>query len=203
MAKISHRFGRARLLLPAMAFVVVLLGGVAAWLAMSRDENGGFGAIGGPFALVDGEGHAVTDQDFRGRYMLVYFGYTFCPDVCPTTLNEVAAAFDKLGPKADKVRALFITVDPARDTPKVVGEYAAAFSPHIEGLTGTPEQIATVAREYRVYYAPQKPGVSGAGYTVDHSSILYLMGPDGRFIAPIRTDETGEAMAADIAKYVS
>jgi protein SCO1/2 len=202
MAKSSPSKGNLRLLVPALAFAVVLCGGVAAWLAMSHGDDTGFGSIGGPFTLTDGSGHSVTDRDFRGRYLLVYFGYTFCPDVCPTTLNEVAAAFDKLGPKADKLQALFITVDPQRDTPSVVRDYAAAFSPHIEGLTGTSEQIETVAREYRVYYAPQKTATSGNNYTVDHSSILYLMGPDGRFIEPIRTDETGEAMAADIAKHL-
>jgi protein SCO1 len=194
---------RSRLLLPAAAFAIVLLAGIGAWFAMSHGDNAGLGGIGGPFTLVDGDGHTVTDRDFRGHYLLVYFGYTFCPDVCPTTLNDVAAAFDKLGPKAKDVQALFITVDPARDTPKVVKDYAAAFSPHIEGLTGTPAQIAAMAQEYRVYYAPQKAAGAGDSYTVDHSSILYLMGPDGSFIAPIRTDETGEAMAADIAKHLS
>jgi protein SCO1/2 len=158
--------------------------------------------IGGPFTLTAGDGHTVTDRDFRGRWLLVYFGYTFCPDVCPTTLNAVAGALDKLGPKADRLQALFITVDPQRDTPAVVGDYATAFSPRIMGLTGSPEQIATVAREYRVYYAPQ-PATGGAAYTVDHSSILYLMDPEGRFVAPIRTDESAEAMAADIGKRLS
>jgi protein SCO1/2 len=203
MNQSSPPAGRVRLLLPAIAFVVVLLAGIGAWFAMSHGAGGGFGSIGGPFTLVDGNGHTVTDRDFRGRYLLVYFGYTFCPDVCPTTLNEVAAAFDKLGPQADKVQALFITVDPQRDTPEVVRDYAAAFSPHIIGLTGSPAQIETVAREYRVYYAPQKTATSGNTYTVDHSSILYLMGPDGGFIVPIRTDLTGEAMAAEIAKHLS
>jgi len=195
--------GGSRLFLPALAFVVVLLAGVGAWFAFSHGDGGAIGSIGGPFTLLDGDGHTVTDRDFRGRYLLVYFGYTFCPDVCPTTLNQVATAFDKLGPKADKVQALFITVDPQRDTPAVVRDYAAAFSPHILGLTGTPEQIETAAREYRVYYAPQRSATAGAGYTVDHSSILYLMGPDGRFIAPVRTDQSGDEMAAEIAKHVS
>ena len=203
MSEPSPPPGRMRLVLPIAAFCVVLLAGAGAWFAMMQGSNSGIGAIGGPFTLVDGQGKTVTDRDFRGRYLLVYFGYTFCPDVCPTTLNEVAAAFDKLGPRADKVQALFITVDPQRDTPAVVRDYAAAFSPHIMGLTGSSEQIATAAREYRVYYAPQRTAGAGANYTVDHSSILYLMGPDGRFIAPIRTDETGEAMAADIAKHLS
>jgi len=192
------------LLFPALAFALVLAVGAAAWLYLAHGtEPGGGLAIGGPFALEDGAGHAVTDRDLRGRYLLVYFGYTFCPDVCPTTLNEVATALDKLGAKADRLRVAFITVDPQRDTPQVVHDYAAAFSPRIMGLTGTPEQIAEVAREYRVYYATHRTGEQAGDYTVDHSSILYLMGPDGRFVAPIRTDESGEAMAADLAKQMS
>jgi len=203
MTEPSPSTGRARLFIPIAAFVVVLLAGVGAWFAMSHSASEAFGGVGGPFTLEDGNGHAVTDRDFRGRYLLVYFGYTFCPDVCPTTLNAVAGAFDKLGPQADKLQGLFITVDPHRDTPAVVRDYAAGFSPHILGLTGTSEQIETVAREYRVYYAPQRTATSGESYTVDHSSILYLMGPDGKFIVPIRTDQTGEAMAAEIAKHLS
>jgi protein SCO1/2 len=197
MSEPSPRPGRA-LLLPTLAFVVVLAVGIAAWLTLSHSDGGAAG-IGGPFTLEDGDGHPVTDRDFHGRYLLVYFGYTFCPDVCPTTLNEVATALDTLGPKADRLQVVFITVDPKRDTPAVVRDYAASFSPRIKGLTGTSEQIATVAREYRVYFAPQ-PATAGGGYTVDHSSILYLMDPDGKFLVPIRTDQTGEAMAAEIAK---
>jgi protein SCO1/2 len=159
--------------------------------------------IGGPFTLVDGDGRQVTDRDFRGKYLLVYFGYTSCPDVCPTTLNEVAAAMEKLGPKAARVQPLFITVDPERDTPDVMKRYAAAFSPRIVGLTGTPEEIASVSREYRVYYAAHRTGNAQGDYTVDHSSILYLMGPDGRFVAPIRTDEMADEMAADVSKNLS
>jgi protein SCO1/2 len=190
-------------LFPVLAFVLVLLVGGGAWMYLAHGTGPGGGlAIGGPFTLEDGAGHTVTDRDLHGRYLLVYFGYTFCPDVCPTTLNEVAAALDKLGPKADRLNVAFITVDPQRDTPRVVHDYAAAFSPRIMGLTGTPEQIAEVAREYRVYYAPHRTGEGSGDYTVDHSSILYLMGPDGQFIAPIRTDENGDAMAADLAKQM-
>lgn len=199
MTESSQTPGRVRPLVPAIAFAVVLLAGIGAWFAMTRDVGATVG-IGGPFTLVNGNGHPVTDKDFRGHYLLVYFGYTYCPDVCPTTLNAVATAFDKLGPKASDLQGLFITVDPQRDTPSVVRDYAAAFSKHIEGLTGTPDQIAKVAREYRVYYAAQHTPGAGNSYTVDHSSILYLMGPDGRFIEPIRTDQSGEAMAAEIAK---
>ena len=190
--------------IPVAVFLFVLAIGGGAWFYLS----GAFGeqpvgGIGGPFTLTNGAGSTVTDRDFRGRFMLVYFGYTFCPDVCPTTLNEVAGAMDKLGQQADRVQPLFISVDPKRDTPKVVADYAAAFGPRIVGLTGTPEQIATVAREYRVYYAANKPASAGGDYTVDHSSILYLMGPHGQFIAPIRADQSAEQMAADIAKHLS
>ncbi len=160
-------------------------------------------AIGGPFTLVDGAGKTVTDADFRGKYMLVYFGYTFCPDVCPTTLNDVAQAMDKLGARADGIRPVFITVDPARDTPDVVQQYAAAFSPRLVGLTGAADQIAAVAKEYRVYYAPHRTGPNPGDYTMDHSSILYLMDAKGRFAGIIRADEGADAIAADLAKYLS
>lgn len=115
-------------------------------------------AIGAPFTLVNAAGHTVTDRDFRGKYMLIYFGYTFCPDVCPTTLNALAGALEKLGPRADRVQPLFITVDPKRDTPSIIGQYTAAFGARIIGLTGTSEQIATVEKEYRVYAAEHRTG---------------------------------------------
>ena len=158
--------------------------------------------IGGPFKLEDGTGKTVTDRDFRGKYMLVYFGYTFCPDVCPTTLNEVAEAMDRLGPKAEKIQPIFITVDPDRDTPPVVQQFASAFTPRLIGLTGTSDQIATVANEYRVYYAKHRTGPGPNDYSMDHSSILYLMGTDGAFLAPIRTDRSGAEIADEIAKLV-
>jgi len=184
----------------ALAALVVLavIGAGTAWFM-----QGGAPTIGGPFKLVNGEGRPVTDRDFRGHYLLVYFGYTFCPDVCPTTLNQVAEALDKLGPKGEQVQPLFITVDPKRDTPQVVGQYVAAFTPRLVGLTGTPEEIAKVAREYRVYYAIHKTAGAPGDYTVDHSSILYLMSPSGAFIAPIRADQSGAEMAKDIARHLS
>lgn len=158
--------------------------------------------IGGPFTLVNGDGNRVTDQQFRGKFMLVYFGYTFCPDVCPTTLSAVGDAMDKLGAKANAVQPLFITVDPRRDTPAVVKQYAAAFSPRLIGLTGTADEIAKVAKEYRVYYAEHRTGPGPNDYSMDHSSVLYLMGPNGQFVAPVRADESGDQMAAQIEKYV-
>ena len=159
-------------------------------------------SIGGPFTLEDGNAKSVTDRDFRGRYMLVYFGYTFCPDVCPTTLNAIADAMDRLGPAADRIQPVFITVDPKRDTPAAMKAYAAAFGPRIEGLTGTPEQIAAVAKAYRVYYAEHRTGPGPGDYAMDHSSVLYLMGPDGTFVAPLRADATGQEMAASLKKLM-
>jgi protein SCO1/2 len=195
---------------PSRSYVYALIGVLVAVLLLG---TGGFlwfsgsgpgrSLLGGPFTLVDGNGKTVTDRDFRGKYMLVYFGYTFCPDVCPTTLNAVADAMDKLGPKADRVQPVFITVDPKRDTPEVVKQYAAAFGPRIRGLTGTPEQIERVAKEYRVYYREHRTGDGPNDYTMDHSSILYLMGPDGGFIAPVRADQSGDEMAATLSKLVS
>ncbi|MBV8092153.1 MAG: SCO family protein [Acetobacteraceae bacterium] len=183
-----------------MAFAAVLvIAGVATWLFQAHSQASG---IGGPFTLIDGLGQQVTDRSFRGRYMLVYFGFTFCPDACPTTLNEVAEALDQLGPKADRVQPIFITLDPDRDTPAVIKQYVGNFSPKLIGLTGTPEQIAAVTKEYRVYRAIHRTGPGPKDYTVDHSSVLYLMGPDGRFIAPIPS-ESPEALATDIAKYLS
>ena len=188
-------FGVASLL---TAFLVAAIGAYI-WLGAAGD---GAGAIGGPFTLIDGDGKAVSDSQFRGRYMLVYFGYTFCPDVCPTTLTAVAQAMDKLGPDAGRVQPIFITVDPQRDTPSVMKQYVEAFSPRLIGLTGSPGAITQVAREYKVYYAIHRTSGDNGAYTVDHSSILYLMGPDGRFITPIPADATPEVMASDIHQHV-
>ncbi|HLY89548.1 MAG TPA: SCO family protein [Acetobacteraceae bacterium] len=181
--------------------VAVLIMGTGAFFWLSG--GGSASLVGGPFTLEDGAGKQVSDRDFRGKYMLVYFGYTFCPDVCPTTLNEVADALDHLGTKANDLQPIFITVDPKRDTPAVVKQYTAAFSPKLIGLTGTPEQIAAVAQAYRVYYAEHRTGPGPNDYSMDHSSILYLMGPDGKFIAPVRADESGKDMAADLSKLMS
>ncbi len=183
--------------MPRSSFVRALAGGAAALLVAAAIAVFVYGApapvqqaaaIGGPFTLEDGAGKTVTDADFRGKYMLVYFGYTFCPDVCPTTLNDVAQAMDKLGARADRVRPVFITVDPGRDTPEVVRQYTAAFSPRLVGLTGSQAQITAVEREYRVYAAQHRTGPGPADYTMDHSSVLYLM--DAKGSSPGSSDPT-------------
>ena len=159
--------------------------------------------IGGPFALTAADGGTVTDQSYRGHYVLLYFGYTACEDVCPVTLSAVADALDVLGSRAARVQPLFVTVDPARDTPDVLRRYVAAFTPRLVGLTGTDAQLHQMEQSYRVTSVTH-PGHGGAaGYTVDHSSVLYLIGPDGRYLAPIRADESGREMANDIAGHLS
>jgi cytochrome oxidase Cu insertion factor (SCO1/SenC/PrrC family) len=156
-------------------------------------------ALGGPFALTDQNGIVRTEKDYRGKYPLVFFGYTYCPDVCPTTLAVISAALDKLGAQADKIVPLFITVDPKRDTPEKLKPYLASFGPRFVGLTGKDGDIAAVAREYRVYYR-EHAAENGGEYTVDHSGVVYLMDPGGAFIAHYSLETTPEAMAADLAK---
>jgi cytochrome oxidase Cu insertion factor (SCO1/SenC/PrrC family) len=158
--------------------------------------------IGGPFHLVDHSGTPVSEADYRGRWMLVYFGYTFCPDVCPTELQTIAAALDKLGADAPKVVPLFITVDPGRDTPEVLAKYVKLFDDRIVGLTGTPAQIADVARAFRVYYAKVTPK-DDAPYVVDHSSFVYLMDPKGRLSALFSQDTSVDNLAAGIQERIS
>jgi protein SCO1/2 len=155
--------------------------------------------IGGPFTLSDHTGRQATEQDFRGKYMLIFFGYTFCPDVCPTSLTEISAAMDKLGTDAAKVVPILVTIDPERDTAEVLKDYVGHFHPSVVGLTGTPEQIKQIAKSYRVYYAkvPDEGGDKDA-YLMDHSSVIYLMGPDGKFMAHFNHQTDAETMAAKI-----
>ena len=151
--------------------------------------------IGGPFTLTSPDGTPVTEQTYRGKWLLVYFGFTSCPDSCPTALLEISAALEKLGPDADKLQPLFITVDPQRDTPTVMGNYTQSFDSRIVGLTGTPQQIAAVAQEYGVYYAPRKSGPGAEDYVMDHSTYLYLMDAEGKFVRGFDADTPGERIA--------
>ncbi|MGA6966012.1 MAG: SCO family protein [Xanthobacteraceae bacterium] len=157
-------------------------------------------AVGGPFKLIDQNGKAVSDQDLKGHPFLVFFGFTHCPDVCPTTLFDVSEMLRALGPDADRTRALFITVDPERDTPAVMKDYLSSFDPHLAGLTGDPAAIATVAKAYRVYY--KKVPLDGGEYTMDHTAIVYLMDKEGRFVSPFSLKRGTEAAAADLRRYL-
>jgi protein SCO1/2 len=156
--------------------------------------------IGGPFRLTDQDGRTVSDQDLKGHPFLVFFGFTHCPDVCPTTLFEVSEILRSLGPAANGTRALFITVDPERDTPALMKDYLANFDPHLWGLTGDPTAVAAVAKAYRVYY--KKVPLDGDGYTMDHTAIVYLMDKNGRFVAPFNLKRPAEAAAADLRRYL-
>ncbi|MBC7802096.1 MAG: SCO family protein, partial [Gemmatimonadaceae bacterium] len=149
-----------------------------------------------PFRLQGADGRVVTDQDFRGRWMLVYFGFTHCPDACPTGLQTIANALDTLGAEAKrKVAVLFISVDPERDTPALVAEYVTAFDAPITGLSGTAEQVAAVAKAYRVYYA-KRPRPGTEAYDVDHSTFIYVMDPRGRFAANFTHEAPPDTIAA-------
>jgi protein SCO1 len=151
--------------------------------------------IGGPFALTATDGTAVTDRTYRGKWLLVYFGYTSCPNTCPTMLIEIGAALATLGADAGKLQPLFITVDPQRDTAELLREYLQSFDPRIVGLTGTPQQIADAAQEYGVYYAAHRIGPTAEDYVIDHSSYLYLMDPQGSFVQGFDADTSGDRIA--------
>jgi len=151
--------------------------------------------VGGPFTLIDHTGKRVTDQDFRGKFLLVFFGFTNCPDVCPTALQVMAAALDKLGPNAARITPVLISVDPAHDTPAVLATYVASFHPRLVGLTGSQAEIDAVAKAYRVYVKKVPDPKSTAGYTMDHSSIIYVMGPDGSYRAHFTHATSPDVMA--------
>ncbi len=166
----------------------------AGYVTVSQMQNGGGGAqvasvasIGGPFTLVRGDGTTVTDKDFAGKPLAIFFGFTFCPDVCPTTLSDLQGWIEQLGPDADKMSYAFVSVDPERDTPQVIGDYVAAFDPRITPLTGSREQIDEVIKAYRVY--AKKVPLDGGGYTMDHSAMIYLMDGSNRFVGTIAYEE--------------
>lgn len=176
------------------------------WLGGSALLGGDAGSvagvsIGGPFTLTDQNGIVRRDTDFRGKLMLVYFGYTYCPDACPTALNDMTQALDALGKSASEVQPIFITVDPARDTVEQMKLYAANFHPSLLALTGTPQQTDAAARAYRVYYA-KVPQSGSDDYLMDHSGFIYLMGRDGKYLAHFSPGMSAAAMAAAIKRYL-
>lgn len=160
-------------------------------------------SIGGPFTLTGTNGSTVTDRDYRGKILLVYFGYTTCPDACPTTLNNIAAALAELGPLADHVQPVFITIDPKRDTREMVANYVKAFDPRIVGLTGTPDEIAAAAKAYGAYYAPYKTADAPDGYLMDHSSVVYVMNEQYRFVASFTQDTPAAQMVDRLRKLIA
>ena len=192
-------------LIPYLLLVAALAGGLL-WHesemvpGLGRTVVSGQIAVGGPYALTDQDGKPRASTDFGGKYQLVYFGYTFCPDVCPTTLAVMAAALDKMGVDQNRIVPVFITVDPQRDTPAVMKKYVAAFGPRFVGLTGTPQQIAQVEKEFRVY--AKKQPMTGGNYGMDHSSVMYLMAPDGKLVSFYDEAILPEALAKDLKKKI-
>lgn len=182
--------------------VAFALGSLAAVLLRPGDpvHQSARALIGGPFALTNQDGKRMTDADFRGKYMLVTFGYTACPDVCPAELQTMANAMEQLGAKSDEVTPVFITIDPERDTVPQVGEYVKNFHQRFVGLTGTPEEIKHAARAYRVYYAKAEAKESALGYLMDHSAFIYLMNRQGEYVTHFSYATPPEKIVAAIEK---
>jgi protein SCO1/2 len=189
-----------------LAGLVILGAGIFLALALRDTPRGAGGtvlasAIGGPFQLTDQNGKTVTDADLKGKWSLIYFGYTHCPDACPTALNDISIALEELGAKRGEVRPVFITVDPERDTSEALKSYVTSFDAPILALTGTPDQVAQAAKAYRVYYA--KHPESGGDYSMDHSSVIYVMDPQGRFTASFTHESSPEQIAERLKKLLT
>jgi len=192
-------------LIPYLLLVAALAGGLL-WYesekvpGLGRVVTTGQADIGGPFRLIDQNGKTVTDKDYPGRYKLIYFGYSFCPDVCPTTLGVMAQALEKLGSDARRVVPVFITIDPERDTPKVLADYMKAFGPDFVGLTGSADAIKDVEKRYRVYAVKQP--LPGGNYGMNHSSVLYLMGPNGKMVSFYDEAISPDDLAKDLKRKI-
>lgn len=192
----------ARPLVIATAFAASLVLGllIMFWAMGGVSKVAQPAAIGGPFQLTDQTGKAVTDKDLKGKPTLIFFGYTHCPDVCPTSLFEMSEVLRAMGKDADKVNAVFISVDPERDTPATMKDYLSSFDPHLEGLSGDPAETAKVITSYRVY-AKKVPTKDG-DYTMDHTALIYLMDREGRFVSPFNLKRTPDEAAADLKRYL-
>jgi cytochrome oxidase Cu insertion factor (SCO1/SenC/PrrC family) len=188
----SKRFGIAILVL------ALLLGGYALWSARSISTGSGVALVGGPFTMVNHSGETVTDLSFRGRPMLLFFGFTFCPDICPTELQVMTAALADMGEAGKDIRPVLVSIDPARDTPEVLASYVANFGDNVLGLTGSEQQVAAMAGAYRVFYSKQENAKDPDNYLMDHSSILYLMGADGKFLKHFSYTTDAKALAAGL-----
>ena len=194
---------RASRTLPILgAFIcgLALVFAVIVYLGVKSPIGPAVAAVGGPFRLEDQNGRPVTDQDMKGRPFLVFFGYTHCPDICPTTLFDISQVLQKLGPDADRIGALFVTVDPERDTPAVLKDYLSNFDPHLRGLSGDRDAVNAAIKAYRVY--AKKVPLEHGDYTMDHTAVVYLMDKNGRFVAPFDVSRTPAAEATDLRRYL-
>lgn len=194
-----------RMMRPLVIFAA-FTGSLAIGLAVMLWALGGLktvtapAAIGGPFQLVDQAGQTVTEQNLKGKPTLIFFGFTHCPDVCPTSLFEISEVLKAMGPEAEKVNALFVSVDPERDTSAAMKDYLSSFDPHLKGLTGDPAAVAKVLSAYRVY--AKKVPLKDGDYTMDHTALIYLMDRDGRFVSPFNLKRTPEEAAKDLKRYL-
>jgi cytochrome oxidase Cu insertion factor (SCO1/SenC/PrrC family) len=195
-------FIAAGLLAGALAALALLPGAREALLSGTSMPSAGRALVGGPFTLTDHTGKRVTEADFRGKFMLVFFGFTFCPDVCPSGLQVISAALDKLGPRAERVVPIFVTIDPERDTPEQMAMYVKSFHPRLIGLTGTPAEIEAITKAYRVYAKKVPDPKSSAGYTMDHSSIIYVIGPDGAYRTHFTHATSVDALTEGLSKML-
>ena len=197
---------RARLIAFVIAgFLIGAIAGAGVLLVANPQggqpvQSSGAALIGGPFSLVGADGKPVTDRDFRGRYMLIFFGFTHCPDICPAELQVIAQALEQLGDKAKTVVPIFITLDPERDTPEAMANYVKSFGPNFVGLTGSPEAIAAAAKAYRVAYSKVENKESAGDYSVDHSALVYLMDPEGRYVTHFSYGLSADQMAEKLGK---
>jgi protein SCO1 len=197
---VSGKTSRILLVLGAFLSGLVLFFAAILFITGRTPIGPAVAAVGGPFHLEDQNGKSFTDRDMKGRPYLVFFGFTHCPDVCPTTLFEISEVMRKLGPDADRTGAIFITVDPERDTPALMKDYLSNFDPHLRGLTGDPAAVNEAIKAYRVY--AKKVPLENGDYTMDHTAVVYLMDKDGRFVAPFKLNRTPEAEAADLRRYL-
>ena len=195
------RTSHTLLVLSAFLAGLVIFLGVFLFASGQLNSSGpSASAIGGPFRLIDQDGKPITDRDFKDRPFLVFFGYTHCPDVCPTTMFEIGEVLRALGPDSNRAVGLFITVDPERDTPAAIKDYISSFGPLMRGATGDAAAIAAVEKAYRVY-AKKVPTDKG-DYSIDHTALVYLMDKQGRFVAPFSLKRSPADAAADLRKYL-
>jgi protein SCO1 len=199
---VNPKASRVTLLLAAFLSGLVLFFGAILFITgrVSSPIGQAVAAVGGPFQLEDDSGKPFNSQELKGRPFLVFFGFTHCPDICPTTLFDISQVLRKLGPDADRAGALFITVDPQRDTPAVMKDYLSNFDPHLIGLTGSQAQIDAAIKAYRVY--AKKVPLDNGDYTMDHTAVVYLMDKDGHFVAPFNLKRTPQAAADDLRRYL-
>jgi protein SCO1 len=199
---VNPKASRATLLLAAFLSGLVLFFGAVLFITgrVSSPIGQAVAAVGGPFQLEDQNGKPFSNQDMNGRPFLVFFGFTHCPDICPTTLFDISQVLGKLGPDVGRTGALFITVDPQRDTPAVMKDYLSNFDPHLVGLTGSQAQIDAAIKAYRVY--AKKVPLENGDYTMDHTAVVYLMDKDGHFVAPFNLKRTPQAAADDLRRYL-